>query len=411
MVALGPLLGGWLTTSFSWRWAFGINIPLAAVIITGVLLCVRESRDEHAGRVDAVGALLSVVASGSLVFALIEGRTYGWWLVDEAHRPHVGDWVWPWALSPIPFAFLLAILAGVAFVWWGRARERAGRASLLSFALLRIPSFRNGNFAAMIVSLGEFGIILALPLWLQNVIGYSALQTGFVLLALALGSFAASGVSGAFGQRFAPITLVRAGIAAEIIGITGLGFMVSAEATWAAIVPFLFVYGIGVGLATAQLTGVVLADVPVERSGQGSGTASTARQIGSALGIAILGTVLFTVAGASLAHRLTAQEHPLPDAVQSQIVDTVVTSAGGAIPALHAQDAAVGDAARAAFSDGTRAAAFVAAGALTAGLLATLRLSPAGAAGERRRRADGQRAPEGDDPVPAIGAGEGVERR
>ncbi len=373
MVAVGPLLGGWLTTYFSWRWAFGINVPLGIIIVIGVLTFVVESRDAgEPRRVDVVGAVLSVITSASLVFGLIEGRSYGWWLTNKAMV--VGDWTWPFELSPIPFAFAITLVAGAAFVAWGLHRQRTGRTTLLAFSLFRIASFRNGNIAAMIVSLGEFGIILSLPLWLQNVLGYDALQTGFVLLALALGSFVASGLAGAFGNKVSPETIVRLGIVAEIIGVTGLGVVISKDATWLSVVPFLFVYGIGVGLATAQLTGVVLKDVPVEKSGQGSGTSSTARQIGSALGIAVLGTVLFTSVGASLDAKL-ADVPGIPAVAQSQIVDAVVDSAGAAIPSLEARSPALADAARDAFSEGTRYSAFAAAGFLVLGFLATLRLS------------------------------------
>lgn len=382
MVAVGPLLGGWLTTYYSWRWAFGINIPLGIIIVIGVLVFVTESKDAaHSGRIDLVGAVLSVIASASLVFGLIEGRTYGWWLTDGPVT--FGDWVWPFDLSPIPITFAVTLLAGTAFVLWGRHRERAGKSTLIAFSLFSIASFRGGNIAAMIVSLGEFGIILSLPLWLQNVVGYDALQTGFVLLALAIGSFVASGASAAVSDRISPVAIVRVGVVAEIIGVAGLGVVISSEATWLVIVPFLFVYGFGVGLATAQLTGVVLKDVPVEQSGQGSGTSSTARQIGSALGIAVLGTVLFTSVGASLDSALS----DLPSDARSQIVATVVDSAGAAIPSLDAQGAEVADAARDAFSDGTRYSAFAAAGFLVLGFLATLRLGDAG-----RREDEGARA-------------------
>lgn len=376
MVAVGPLLGGWLTTYYSWRWAFGINVPLAAIIVIGILLCVAESKDAgEPRRIDVIGAVLSVVASASLVFGLIEGRSYGWWLVRAGQAPVIGTWTWPFALSPIPVAFAITLASGAGFIWWGIRRQRAGATTLLAFALFTIPSFRNGNIAAMIVSLGEFGIILSLPLWLQNVIGYDALQTGLVLLALAIGSFAASGLSSVVLDKITPVAIVRVGILAEIVGVAGLGLVISADSTWLTVIPFLFVYGFGVGLATAQLTGVVLKDVPVEKSGQGSGTASTARQIGSALGIAILGTILFTSLGSSLDARLAESSPNLPESARTQILDSVVLSAGGAIPALAAKDPDVGAAARAAFSDGTRYSAFAASGFLVLGLLATLRLS------------------------------------
>ncbi|OII20359.1 multidrug transporter [Curtobacterium sp. MCBA15_016] len=371
MVAVGPLLGGWLTTDFSWRWAFGINVPLGIAIVVGASLTVRESRDTvHAGRIDVVGAVLSVVTSASLVFGLIEGRTYGWW--SNATRLTVGDWTWPGPLSPIPYAFALCVVAGVAFVLWTRRRQRAGRSTLIALDLFTIGSFRNGSIAALIVSLGEFGIILSLPIWLQNVLGYSALQTGFVLLALAIGSFVASGFAATAGQRIGALRIVRIGIAAEIVGVAAIGFVVTSSTPWWAIVPCLFVYGFGVGLATAQLTSVVLRDVPVERSGEASGAQSTARQIGSALGIAVLGTVLFTSTGTLLQHRL--EDAGSSSAAASQIADAVVASSGGSIAALTEQSPTAGAAAAEAFSDGTRAAAWSAAGFLVLGLAATLRL-------------------------------------
>ena len=247
---------------------------------------------------------------------------------------------------------------------------------MIAFGLFRIASFRNGNIAAMIVSLGEFGIILSLPLWLQNVLGYDALQTGFVLLALAGGSFVASGFAGATSAKVAPLTVVGVGIAAEIVGLIIVALVISVDTPWWAIAGGLAVYGFGVGLATAQLTSVVLAEVPVEQSGQASGTQSTSRQVGSALGIAILGTILFTSLGAQLADRLPSS---IPESVQTQIVDAVVDSAGTAIPGLETRSPEAAAAAREAFSDATRLSAYAAAGFLSVGLLATISL------GTRRR--------------------------
>jgi MFS family permease len=245
---------------------------------------------------------------------------------------------------------------------------------MLDFSLFTIPSFRNGNIAAMIVSLGEFGIILSLPIWLQNVLGYSAVQTGLILIALAGGSFIASGFAGAFGNRVSPVSIVRAGIVAEIAGIVGLGVVIGPATPWGLLIPFLLVYGFGVGLATAQLTGVVLKDVPRERSGQASGTASTARQIGSALGIAILGTILFTTANTQFDGSL--QDQGLPPSVRGKVVSAVVESSGAAIAGLstNPQTHAEGLAGKDAFSNGTKYSAFAAAGFLVVGLLATLAL-------------------------------------
>ena len=278
-------------------------------------------------RIDWVGALLSIVAMASLVFGLVEGRSYGWWLVNKPFI--IGDWSWSSGISVIPVCFLVFALATTAFILWGRSRIAAGKPTLIAFNLFGIASFRNGNVAAMVISLGEFGIILSLPLWLQFVIGYNALQTGFVILALAVGAFTASGLAGGLGGRVSPVRTVQLGIILEVIGVAAVGFSISPTSTWINVVPWLFVYGLGVGLATAQLTNVILKDVPIQESGQASGTQSTSRQLGSALGIAILGTILFTSAQLQLTNSLT--DAGTPPAQVTSIVSAVVDSAGGAI--------------------------------------------------------------------------------
>lgn len=382
MAAVGPLLGGWLTTSFSWRWAFGINIPLGVIIAIGVLWAVGESRAKNAPVIDAIGAVLSVILFGALVFGLIEGRTLGWWELNDPFT--IGGWSWPFSVSPVPVAFAMALLAAMGFVTWSRHQAHRGRPTLLDPRLFSIATFRSGNIAALVVALGEFGIILSLPLWLQFVLGFDALQTGLILIALAAGSFVASGFAGASSGKIGAVLIVRAGLVAEIVGVVAAGLVVGWDAgtqsAWLWLLPALFVYGFGVGLATAQLTGVILQDVPVELSGQGSGTQSTARQVGSALGIAILGTVLFTGTAGILASSL--DDRGLPAQERDQIVSAVVDSSGGAIAVLAANPATAPIAAdaKAAFSDATRLSAFTAGGFLVVGLLATIPL------GRERRR-------------------------
>src|SRR6476469_4950621 len=371
--ALGPLLGGWLTTSFSWRWAFGINIPLCVIVIVGLSLLVAESKDpSRSGRVDVVGALLSALGFAGVVFGLIEGRTYRWF--TSLPPLTIGSWAWPWSLSPVPVAMVVGVAALVVFVLLERRKQRRGEAGMLDLALFAIPSFRNGNVAAAIVSLGEFGIIFALPLWLQNVIGYTAFETGLILLALASGSFLASGLGAAIGRTRSPLFIVRLGIVLESRGIAGLAVFLRPDSTWVVVAPLLFVYGVGGGCAAAQLTGVVLADVPVQHSGQGAGTRSTASQVGSALGIAILGTVLFLTLTNRFDSALT--DLGVPEAQRVQLVDAVASSASAVIPGLAANPATatVAAAAESAYTDATRLSALVAAGFLVIGLGASASL-------------------------------------
>jgi predicted MFS family arabinose efflux permease len=373
MAAVGPLLGGWLTTSYSWRWAFGINVVVGAVIVTGLLTVVRESREEHTRRgLDVPGSLLSAAGLAGIVFALIEGQRFGWW--NATARAH-DDLGWSPSLSPIIPVALLAVAALATFGLVERSRQRASRVVVLDLALFAIPSFRNGNIAAGIVSLGEFGLLFLIPLYLQNILGLSAVRTGVVLLALAGGSFLAAPSAPQLTNRLGARVVVRIGLVLEIIGITGIALSAAVPASTWRFVPWLFVYGMGVGLATAQLTSVILADVPVAKSGQASGTQSTSRQIGSALGVAIIGAVLVTTLSSTATASLQAAG--VPAATRTALVDAAASSAGAAIAGLREQQGADSPtvvALEQAYVDSTRTVGLIAAGFLVLGLLASFSL-------------------------------------
>jgi len=380
VVALGPLLGGWAITSLSWRWAFYVNVPIAIIALVGVLRFVDESRDEEwvVGR-DVAGSVLLAAGLALGVFAAIEGQAYGWWSAKAPLRVLGLTWPEGWG-SPVPVFGACAVALLAAWVAIERARARDGKVVVVDFALLRISSFRNGNIAAMIVSLGELGIIFVLPLFLQGVLGYSALNTGTLLLALSGGAFFAAGVATPLVSRFGGRAVVVTGMALEAVGIAALGLVLATDvATWK-LAAILFAYGIGVGFATAQLTNLILAEVPLRRSGQASGIQSTSRQIGSALGTAVIGTVLSVVFLNSTTDRLERTNLPAP--AQQALTATVERSGGAALEGLHAGGATpdVASEMDAAFVDGARTAAFVASGFVLLGLLAALRLPRSGRA-------------------------------
>ena len=297
MAAVGPLLGGWLTTNFSWRWAFFINVPVAIIAILGTRHYIGESKDENAqSGLDPLGFVLITAGLSAIVFALIEGRTYGWWTPEQPFT--IGGWTWPLeSISIIPFLLAGGMVALAVFLVVEQRRSRAGKFFLFDVDLWRYPAFRYGNLAGTIVALGEFGLLFALPLFLQAVVGYTAFETGLVFLALALGAFVAAPLAARMAHAYGPRRVVTVGMALEAVGIVATSLLISVDVTGLQLAIPLFVYGIGVGLATAQLTSIVLSDIPAERSGLASGANSTMRQVGSALGIAILGTVLFTSLG------------------------------------------------------------------------------------------------------------------
>jgi EmrB/QacA subfamily drug resistance transporter len=403
MVALGPVLGGWLATDFGdegWRLAFNINLPLGLIVIAGLLIWVGESKQEQRqGGIDIVGALISVVMFATLVFGLIEGRVYGWWMAEENNPFVIGDFAWPTdGISIIPVSLAISVVFFVLFALWERAREKAHKNVLLDLGLFKIASFRNGSFAALIISMGEFGLLFAIPLWLQNVEGLSPISSGLVLLWLAGGAFLASAVGGAMSGKLPAVRAVQIGVLFELVGVAGIALVASTEGGWWPVAPFLLLYGIGVGLATAQLTGVIMVEVPMDKIGQASGSQSTVRQVGSALGIAVLGTVLFTATQASADARIRevsfVAEAPAAqqDIFIANVSDPVVESAGSALPMISAflQSQGIPEApadevqfaAAEGFTDGVKATGWAAAGFLFLGLLSTFSM------GARRRPVD-----------------------
>ncbi len=365
MAAVGPLLGGWLATDVSWRWAFWLNLPFGLLALVGITRYLDETRDPTLPRgADVPGVLLSAAGLGGIVFGLIQGEYYGWWRSPDG------------GLSPVPVVLALGVVSLAAFVVVERRRVAAGKVVLVDLGLLSIRSFRFGIIAALIVALGEFGLLFTLPLLLQGALGYSALGTGFLVLWLAVGTFLVSGATprlvAAIGQR----AVVRVGLALETVAIAGLAVTLSTTVPGAVIALWLFVYGVGVGMATAQLTSVILVEVPVAESGQASGFQTTVRQLGSALGVALLGGLLITTMTSQTSTRMA--ESALTPAQRDQVVSLVHTTAGAGIPALAADPAlapAQADAEEA-LVQASRVTTAVAAGILAVGLAATLALPP-----------------------------------
>lgn len=360
MAAMGPLVGGWLTTYVSWRWAFWINVPVGLLVIGLILAFVPETRDDTSRRgVDRYGVVLSVLGMGAIVFALIEGQSYGWWRQESG------------AVSPVPIALGGGVLLMVWFVSVQRSRASKGKVVLVNLDLLRVRSFRYGSIAALVVALGEFGLLFTLPLLLQNALGFSALGTGWLIVSLAVGTFLVSGMTPQLTARYGGRTVVRLGLGTEAVAVAGLALCLSASISGWVVAGWLFLYGVGVGMATAQLTSVILAEIPVAESGQASGLQSTFRQLGSALGVAILGTLLITTLGRSTASNL--DELGAPPVASARVVDAVSGSAGAVIPSLQASPAtaAYGDAAAEAMIRASRVTTGLAALIIGLGLAAT----------------------------------------
>lgn len=390
VAALGPLLGGWLTESFGWQWIFIVNLPFGAVILVMTFLTVRETRATITSPgLDVDGLLLSAVGFGALVFGLIEGQSLGWWAPAQPFE--VFGWTWPtsWPVSPVPVALAVGAAALALFVVWERHRSRNGRSAILDVTMFSVPTFTWGNLVALCVAIGEFGILFVLPLFIVNAMGLTTITAGLVLAAMGLGAFVSGAMARHLSERLGAPTVVVLGLAIEVAGVVLAALLLGPDESGWLLAGVLALYGLGLGLASAQLTGTVLADIPPEQSGQGSATQSTVRQVGSALGTAIIGAVLAAGLASALPTQL-ASVPGVPAQAQQQVVAATEASAGGTIPQLRAEGdqgqlgeagPAVADALAAGMADASRWGLFAAGGFLLLGGVFALRLRARARAG------------------------------
>lgn len=374
--ALGPLLGGFLAEEFSWRWAFLINLPIGIAAFIAVRYLVPETKGPDVKGFDPFGIVLSAAGLGLIVWGLIEGQDYGWWTDISAFGigpVEFGEG----GISPVPIALALGTVLLLGLVLWEASRSKRGKPALVDLDLFRIRRYGFGNVVALVVSLGEFGILFVLPLWIQSVHGYDPLVTGGILATLAVGTLTAGGAARHVSAAIGATNVVRLGMGLEVVSILGIGWTLSVDRSpWWLAIP-LVVYGLGVGFATAQLTNVVLEDVPAARSGQASAMTSTFRQVGSALGAACLGAILFSALATHLSDSLES-EKGLTDEQRGQITQMVRSTAGQAIVQLDEVPALAPEAAdaRDAYTTAARDTSLVAAGFVFLGLLVSFGLPP-----------------------------------
>lgn len=261
----GPLLGGLLVSTLGWRSVFWINPPIVAICLIGVLGWVRESSHRPARRLDVVGLTLGTIGLAALVYAVIAATTS--------------------AVEAI-IAGVVAIAAIVAFI----VTERRVAAPLLPPALFRPPAFRAANTSALLMNLTSNGLLFLLTRYLQSVLGHSALSAGVLLLPLFVPLAILSPLAGRLTARHGPRPVVLTGAILACAGQLSL-LLVTTGTGYASLLPALIGVGLGIGVATAPVVATAINSVPPNRSGVASGINNTARQAGTALGVAVFGAI------------------------------------------------------------------------------------------------------------------------
>jgi len=267
-VAIGPLLGGALVSGISWRWIFFVNLPIGVIALTLTGLRVVESRDENSRRPDWLGFVLFSAALASLIYALIEsGRT-------------------SFTDTNVLACFAAAGVLLVAFL----IAERSSSHPMFDLGLFRLPTFSGGAVAAFGISASIFSMFLYLTIYLQDVLRYSAFQTGLRLIVASGAIFVVAAPAGRLTSRVPIRLLIGPGlllVGGGLLWMRGL----DAQSSWTHLVPGLILSGVGVGFINPALASTAVGVVQPQRAGMASGINSTFRQIGIATGIALLGTL------------------------------------------------------------------------------------------------------------------------
>jgi EmrB/QacA subfamily drug resistance transporter len=352
-VVLGPVAGGWLLEHFWWGSVFLVNVPVVALAILAGWPLVPESRDPAATPLDPIGAALSVVALVGLVYAIIQAPADGW--TD----------------SRILLAFGVAAVLSVAFGWW----ERHTRHPMLPLAFFRDPRFSAASGAIAMAFFALFGSVFLLTQHLQFVLGYTPLQTGVRVLPVAALILAAP-LSARLAERIGTKLVVAAGLLTVAGGLWLLSTVQLGDG-YGPVAAMLALLGIGMGLTVAPATESIMGSLPLAKAGVGSAMNDTTRQVGGALGVAVLGSVL--AAGYRTAIQPTLRDAP-PQLAQAA-GDSI-----GAAAAIAAQLGPAGrgllEAARAAFLQGMGDAVQVGAGVAAFAALLVLLFLPGRAGNE-----------------------------
>jgi EmrB/QacA subfamily drug resistance transporter len=268
-LALGPLVGGLLTEHAGWNWIFFINIPVGVLAIAASFLLIDESRDETHERLDIPGLLSSGIGLFALTYGLIEANNYGW------------------GSARIVGAFVVAAVALVVFV----LLERHRRAPMLDLTLFRNRTYVGANLAMLLVALAMFGVFFFVSLYMQNVLGYSAVQAGAAFLPMTVLIIVIAPLSGRLSDRWGSRWLMAGGMVLLAIQLTYFS-QLPTDATFWRLLPALVIGGFGMSMTMTPSSAAAMRAVPVEKAGVGSAVLNACRQVGGSTGIALMGAIM-----------------------------------------------------------------------------------------------------------------------
>ncbi len=303
--AAGPLIGGWVTTEFSWRWVFAAETIIIVAIILPLTPTIRDGRREPArGRFDFMGVVLSAASMILIVLALVSASTWG--IIRPINPPFE-----VFGFSPVIPIVLIGVLVGWAFFGWERRVSRRGGAPLVGTDLLGIRSLRAGLGSQMVLYFVIAGTFFVLPLYLQTVLGLDAFESGLRMLPMSIAIFVMALAGARLSAKISPRTLIQCGLGLGAGGVLLLLGSVQADARGTLFAIAMAVIGTGLGLAVSQIGNVNLSAADESRSSEIGGLQGTTQNLGSSLGVAIAGSVLFI--GLAAAFNVNLAQDPAAD--------------------------------------------------------------------------------------------------
>ena len=337
-VAAGPLIGGWVTTEFTWRYVFAAETVVVILILLVRGTIAQAPATARRPQLDVVGVALSSAGLGLIVFAIL--RSSVWGFVQPRSAPTIsGTEITPLGFSVVPFMVLAGLALLGAFVTWEQRRARLGRDELLDTALLRIPQLRAGLSTLVGQQLVLMGTFFVIPVYLQVVLGLDAFETGKRLLPLSVAMLVFALLGPRIAARRSPRTVAQIGLVAVSIGalvmlatldvtLNDTGFKVALALT-----------GAGAGLLASQLGNIIMSAVAPTQTSEAGGLQGTAQNLGSSLGTAIIGAVLLGSLATGFSERVTTNAD-IPPAAREVIV---ANAADGIdiVPVDAVEDAAV----------------------------------------------------------------------
>ena len=268
-LAIGPLVGGLLTQHLSWHWIFFVNIPVGVLAIAASYLLIPESKDDTHESLDLPGLATSALGLFALTYGLIEANAYGW------------------TSARILGSFVVAVVALAAFL----TIERRRRAPMLDLTLFRSGTYAGANLVMLLVALAMFGVFFFVSLYMQNVLGYSAVQAGAAFLPMTILIILVAPVAGKLSDRHGSRWLMSTGmvlLGAQLLYFSQLG----TDAGFWNLLPAMLVGGFGMALTMTPTAAAAVRAVPVEKSGVGSAVLNAMRQVGGSVGIALMGAIV-----------------------------------------------------------------------------------------------------------------------